>query len=214
MLVRLISIPIDLIFFWLVSINIFISDYETTNNNNHVNNNNYSSCNNSATVGDRRNESINMRQQVIHQEGHVPPSSRNGRNVDTNTHSRITNGNQNGNNRFAGSFDCTDEAQAKKSSLNGKNVITSSFYQPTKTQIISGNTPTLERVTQIHTSHIQHANNNSLHASKGKTYVFSIVRMIPVKTNKSFIIFCSFIQLFHSKLYCFHLSKTQYLKIT
>ena len=121
-----------------------------------------------------------MRQQVIHQEGHVPPSSRNGRNGDTNTHSRITNGNQNGNNRFAGSFDCTDEAQAKKSSLNGKNVITSSYYQPTKTQIISGNTPTLERVTQIHTSHIQHANNNSLHSSKGNEA--SIVKMIPLNS--------------------------------
>ena len=130
-----------------------------------------------------------MRQQVIHQEGHIPPSSRNGRNVDDNTHSRITNGSQNGNNRFGGGYDCTDEAQHKKASLNGKNVITSSFYQPTKTQIISGNTPTLERVTQIHTSHIQHANNNSLHASKGKKYVFSIVRMIPVITNKTLLPF-------------------------
>ena len=115
-----------------------------------------------------------MRQQVIHQEGHIPPSSRNGRNVDDNTHSRITNGSQNGNNRFGGGYDCTDEAQHKKASLNGKNVITSSFYQPTKTQIISGNTPTLERVTQIHTSHIQHANNNSLHASKGKNTCFQL----------------------------------------
>ena len=146
-----------------------------------------------------------MRQQVIHQEGHVPPSSRNGRNVDTNTHSRITNGNQNGNNRFAGSFDCTDEAQAKKSSLNGKNVITSSYYQPTKTQIISGNTPTLERVTQIHTSHIQHANNNSLHSSKGNKA--SIVKTIPFIVNKrSYLLFadstsCLFI-LWRIVLFC------------
>ena len=112
-----------------------------------------------------------MRQQVIHQEGHIPPTSRNGRTSDNNTHTKITNGSQNGNNRFAGGgFDCTDEAQNRKcSSGSSAGIITSSFY-PTKTQIISGNTPTLERVTEIHTSHIQHQqNSNPQMASKGKS---------------------------------------------
>ena len=144
-------------------------EYEIANNNN---NNNYSSCNN-VVVGDRKNETINMRQQVIQQEGHIPPTSRNGRTSDNNTHTRITNGSQNGNNRFGGGgggFDCTDEAQNRKcSSGSPASIITSSFY-PTKTQIISGNTPTLERVTEIHTSHIQQQqNDNPQIASKGKS---------------------------------------------
>ena len=44
-------------------------EYEIANNNNI----NYSSCNN-AVAGDRKNETINMRQQVIHQESHIPPN--------------------------------------------------------------------------------------------------------------------------------------------
>ena len=149
-----------------------------------------------------------MRQQVIHQEGHIPPSSRNGRNIDNDTHARITNGSQNGNNRFGGGFDCTDEAQNKKCSSNGKNVITSSFYHPTKTQIISGNTPTLERVTQIHASHIQQANNNSSHASKGNNNIclHNCNNDMSMQT-KSICIFCPFIQPFYSTNYCFRLSK-------
>ena len=111
-----------------------------------------------------------MRQQVIHQEGHIPPTSINGRTSDNNTHTRNTNGSQNGNNRFGGGFDCTDEAQNRKcSSGSSASIITSSFY-PTKTQIISGNTPTLERVTELHTSHIQQQQNaHSQIASKGKS---------------------------------------------
>ena len=156
--------------FYLVSLNV---EYEIgnnyNNNNNNINHNSHSSCNN-VVVGDRRNETINMRQQVIHQEGHIPPTSRNGRNSDNNTHTRITNGSQNGNNRFGGGgFDCTDEAQNRKcSSTSSANIINSSFY-PTKTQVISGNTPMLERVTEIHTSHIQQQENTDTQlASKGK----------------------------------------------
>ena len=112
-----------------------------------------------------------MRQQVVHQEGHIPPTSRNGRTSDNNTHTRITNGSQNGNDRFGGGgFDCTDEAQNQKcSSTSSAGLITSSFY-PTKTQIISGNIPMLERVKEIHTSHIQQQQNtNQQIASKGRT---------------------------------------------
>ena len=130
-------------------------EYELTNNNN------YYSC------GDKRNDTINMRQQVvIHQEPHPSgtspnniPSSSNGRTSSDNTHLRIHS--QNGNNRL--DYDCTDEAAVQHHSSS---VITSSSFYPTKTQIIAGSAPTLERVTQFHTSHIPQQNNNSF-SSKG-----------------------------------------------
>ena len=96
-----------------------------------------------------------MRQQVIQQDppaGHTPPPSSNGRSSN-NTHSRLSNGgSRNGNS--SGTFDCTDEAVTSSST---------SFY-PTKTQIISRDGATLERITQVHISHIQHNNNTD---SKG-----------------------------------------------
>lgn len=151
---------------------LFFLEYEITNNNN-----NYYSC----VVGDKRNETINnMRQQVIHQDPHsasghnIPPSSSSNGRTSENTQSRIANGSQNGNNRLGGGYDCTDEAQNQKCS--GNMIATSSFY-PTKTQMLSGsNGPTLERVTQFHTSHIQQQqNNNTFSMSKGKQkFLFSI----------------------------------------
>ena len=131
-------------------------------------NNNYSSCD--IISGDKRNESINMRQQVTHKEGHIPPSSRNGRSSSDNTHSKLSNGSQqNGRNQFSnggGGYNCTTDSSTPGSHIN------SSFY-PTKTQIISGNTPTLERVTQVHTSHIQnHQHNNNLFTPKGKDFKY------------------------------------------
>ena len=116
-----------------------------------------------------------MRQHQVIQEQppvkvHIPPSGSNGRhNNSENTHSRIMqNGNQTGNNRLVeGRYDVVDGSSRthhQKSSTTSGNVITSSFY-PTKTQIISGSEPTLEKVTQLHTSHIQ---NNNKFLSKGK----------------------------------------------
>ena len=110
-----------------------------------------------------------MRQQVIHQDapaGQIPPPSSNGRSSN-NTHSRISNGgSRNGNN--SGTFDCTDEAalHSNQNCPSSGNAVTSSstsFY-PTKTQIISRDGATLERITQVHISHIQHNNNTE---SKG-----------------------------------------------
>ena len=111
-----------------------------------------------------------MRQQVTHKEGHIPPSSRNGRSSSDNTHSKLSNGSQqNGRNQFSnggGGYNCTTDSSTPGSHIN------SSFY-PTKTQIISGNTPTLERVTQVHTSHIQnHQHNNNLFTPKGKDFKY------------------------------------------
>ena len=116
-----------------------------------------------------------MRQQevVIQQQNH-PSTAGRGQIASSNNHhrsstqqddtprsSRLSNGSSRNGNGVGHAYDCTDEAINHRKYSPSGNGISSSIYHPSKTQIISGSGPTLERVTQFHTSHSQHNNNNN-----------------------------------------------------